>query len=194
MARRKNAGEGSDRLTKADWVRKATDTLAEKGVSAVRVEVLAKELQVTKGSFYWHFKDRDALLAEVLRHWRDGATGHAEGEAARPSEDPRERIRRLIEFATIPDLDSAPGGRLEQAIREWAVTSPPAAEALRQVDLDRLAMLGQMYIDVGMKRTEASAYAYLLYAYSIGANRITTDVGRQAALSLRQQIVTILTP
>lgn len=185
---------GSDRLTKADWVCKATQTLANKGINAVRVEVLAKELRVTKGSFYWHFKDRDALLAEVLRHWRANATGNADAEATRLTNDPRERLRLLIEFATMPNNDSVPGGRLEQAIREWAVTSPAAAEALRQVDQDRLAVLGRMFADTGMKKAEASAYAYLLYGYTIGANRIASEAGRQAALSLRQQIAAILTP
>jgi AcrR family transcriptional regulator len=195
VARKARAGtDGGDRLTKEDWVSRATDTLARQGVAAVRIEVLAKALEVTKGSFYWHFKDRNALLAEVLSGWRAVATGRAELIAAEQTSDARERIRLLMEYATTSDFTSAPGGRLEQAIREWAVTSEAAAEALRQVDLDRLEILGAMYRDTGMKKAEAQAYAFLLYGFTIGSNRITHHIGRQAAQALRNQIGQILTP
>jgi AcrR family transcriptional regulator len=189
---RKKAGD--DRLGKQDWIEKATETLAQQGVSAVRVEVLAKDLGVTKGSFYWHFKDRDALLAEVLRSWRSIATGQADVMARERTEDPRERIRILMQLATEGGGDAAPGGKLELAIREWANTSGAAAEALREVDLARLEILNEMYRDAGMKKAEAQAYSFLLYAFTIGSNRITHNIGRQAAQALRGQIGQILTP
>ncbi|CAG0952441.1 partial Tetracycline repressor protein class A from transposon 1721, partial [Rhodocyclaceae bacterium] len=59
-------------LDRAAWTRAALDILAEKGLDGIRVEVLAKRLKVTKGSFYWHFKDRRDLLDAVLETWKDG--------------------------------------------------------------------------------------------------------------------------
>ena len=56
------------------WIAAATERAVDRGIDAVRVDVLAKELEVTRGSFYWHFKDREALLVAVLHAWRDGAT------------------------------------------------------------------------------------------------------------------------
>lgn len=58
-------------LTPDDWVRAATDLLVTKSIDAVRVDVLAKQLDVTRGSFYWHFKNRDDLLHQVLQDWSE---------------------------------------------------------------------------------------------------------------------------
>ena len=60
-------------LDRAAWIQAALDTLADEGVTGVRVEVLAKRLHVTKGSFYWHFKDRQDLLSGILETWKDGS-------------------------------------------------------------------------------------------------------------------------
>ena len=59
-------------LDRAAWIKAAFDVLADKGLDGIRVEVLAKRLKVTKGSFYWHFKDRRDLLDAVLETWKDG--------------------------------------------------------------------------------------------------------------------------
>ena len=61
-------------LTPNDWVRAATDLLVTKSIDAVRVDVLAKQLDVTRGSFYWHFKNRDDLLNQVLQDWVSAST------------------------------------------------------------------------------------------------------------------------
>ena len=59
-------------LDRSAWVAGATEVLAEEGIAGLRVEVLAKRLKVTKGSFYWHFARRKDFLIAVLQHWRDG--------------------------------------------------------------------------------------------------------------------------
>ena len=62
-------GMPTSRLSAQDWVAAALSALTRGGVSAVRIDVLARELEITRGSFYWHFKDRDALLTAVLEEW-----------------------------------------------------------------------------------------------------------------------------
>ena len=57
------------KLSREDWINRGLQVLAEEGMEAVRVEPLAKRLNVTKGSFYWHFKNRQALLLEILQAW-----------------------------------------------------------------------------------------------------------------------------
>lgn len=69
MSKRRTASRGS--LTAEDWVRAAKRTIEERGVGAVAVEPLAKKLGVTKGSFYWHFENRDALLKATLERWEE---------------------------------------------------------------------------------------------------------------------------
>jgi len=76
-------------LTPEAWIVAATDVLIDRGIDAVRVDVLAKAMDVTRGSFYWHFKDREALLVAVLNAWRDAATEQVidrfEGQQADPA-------------------------------------------------------------------------------------------------------------
>src|SRR6187455_2093287 len=76
MARAQATAEKSKatRLDAAAWVVAAFDALADGGIDAVRVEPLAKALGITKGSFYWHFADRRALLDAMLTAWADGRT------------------------------------------------------------------------------------------------------------------------
>src|SRR5438093_1037350 len=64
----------TDTLSAGDWARAALEMLAQRGIEAVAVEVLAQRLRVTKGSFYWHFRSRAALLEAALREWETSAT------------------------------------------------------------------------------------------------------------------------
>ena len=59
-------------LDRENWIESATDVLAREGLGGLRIEVLAKRCGVTKGSFYWHFKDRQDLLTAILEHWQEG--------------------------------------------------------------------------------------------------------------------------
>lgn len=168
--------------------------LARGGVDAVRVEVLARELAVTKGSFYGRFRDRQALLDEMLATWARTTTRGAEAAVQQKTSDPRERIRLLLELALEADRDDVPGGRFELAVREWAVSAPDAAEALRGVDRDRMRTLADLYRATGMGDLQADAYAYLLYAFTIGSNRIAPHLDRRSLETLRGLVAAILTP
>jgi AcrR family transcriptional regulator len=61
-------------LTPETWIEAATQVLVDQGIDHVRVDVLATQLAVTRGSFYWHFRDREDLLRRVLQAWRERAT------------------------------------------------------------------------------------------------------------------------
>ena len=61
--------ERTGRLSADDWANAALDLIAEQGVASVAVEPLARRLGVTKGSFYWHFPSREALLVAALERW-----------------------------------------------------------------------------------------------------------------------------
>src|SRR5690606_8615347 len=89
--------ERSGRLSAEDWAQAALDLIAEQGVAAVAVEPPARRLGVTKGSFYWHFPSREALLQAALERWE-----HVEEEAVFGAlervPDPRERLRALFQM------------------------------------------------------------------------------------------------
>ena len=92
----KTTAREQDRLDREDWVNAAFERLGAGGVEAVRVEPLAKDLGVTKGSFYWHFRDREALLDAVLEAWEARETDHYIKTAETDGGQPGERLRRFF--------------------------------------------------------------------------------------------------
>src|SRR5690606_19996482 len=83
------------RLSAEDWELGALEMIAELGVGSLAVEALARRLGVTKGSFYWHFRTREALLEAALERWER----HDESEVLvqiEPIADPRQRLRELF--------------------------------------------------------------------------------------------------
>lgn len=149
------------RLSSADWEAAALDALAEHGLAGVAVESLARHLGVTKGSFYWHFADRDALLVAALAHWETSYTERVI-EAVEAAADPRERLARLIGQALA-------GGRSDRIHIALATASHPLArKALARVTHRRLGYLESCYVALGQARREARRSALLAYAAYVG--------------------------
>jgi AcrR family transcriptional regulator len=154
-------------LTREQWIDAAMALLIDGGVDLVRVDVLARQLGVTRGSFYWHFKDRGDLLAQVLRAWRDAATEHVTFRFDGRHDDPEALIRNL---ATLPlrGQSAARAARVELAIRDWARRDPMAQEAVDEADGSRIAYLAQCFAALGFGAAEARHRAGVLYAYQVG--------------------------
>ena len=121
-------------LTPDSWIEAATTLLVDKGIDTVRVDVLAKILGVTRGSFYWHFKDRDDLLKSVLKAWRDAATDQLIERFERKHADPRVLIRELISLP-FRGRSAERAARIELAIRAWARRDETARQAVDDVRL-----------------------------------------------------------
>jgi AcrR family transcriptional regulator len=142
-----------------DWVAGALDLLAREGVEAVRVEPLARDLGVTKGSFYWHFKDRDDLLAALPGVWSDQEIERfAAGVSGKGK--PKRQLKRLAGLLAGATANASP----EAAIRNWARQDPRAAEAIGRVDRKRLRILERAFRACGAKRKQARARARLFYS------------------------------
>jgi AcrR family transcriptional regulator len=115
-------------LTREDWVDAATGVLVDEGIDHVRVDVLAQQLEVTRGSFYWHFRDREELLRGVLQRWRETATENLTARLESAHADPREQLRDVI---SLPFRGRAAvrAARIELAIRAWARRDALARQA-----------------------------------------------------------------
>ncbi|MEJ5979164.1 TetR/AcrR family transcriptional regulator [Novosphingobium sp. PS1R-30] len=148
------------RLTRERWIEAAMEILGLHGIDGVRVEQVAKALSVTKGSFYWHFKDRDELLEAILEHWRRKNTVDIL-EYVGSLESPLARLERLVRLPFhLQDTD--PVGL---PLRLWARHDERARKALQEVDELRLRMKAQIFIACGFAPEEARARAVLLYSY-----------------------------
>jgi AcrR family transcriptional regulator len=185
--RKPNAETETNRLDHAAWVAAGLDLLAERGVDAVRVEVLARRLSITKGSFYWHFKDRAGLLEAMLARWKQNATGNIINRLERSALPQAGRLRELTDLPTRGSR-AARGASVELAIRLWAKRDAQARRAVAAVDQQRLEYIAGLAAEAGAP--DAAARAYLIYAYILAEALIVpplaaeTKAGCEAILDL----------
>ncbi|GAP37238.1 TetR/AcrR family transcriptional regulator [Piscinibacter sakaiensis] len=177
-------------LSPADWIADALALLADQGIDAVRVDVLARRLGVTRGSFYWHFADRDALLRGLLETWRQQATEQVIARFDGSRAEPQALLRELI---SLP-FRGAPARRaacIELAIRGWARRHPMARQAVDEVDERRIGYHAQVFSALGFPIGEARARAHVLYAYEV-AESVLAVQGSAAQQAQRRALVEAL--
>jgi AcrR family transcriptional regulator len=161
------------RLDAEDWVAAAFDALAEGGVDAVRVEPLAKALGITKGSFYWHFADRRALLDAMVTAWAEGRIA-AIREQATARGTPQAVLSALADLYTRHA--NLRGLTIEFAMRSLARTDEAAARAVRSVDRERLRHVGELFGALGWPGGQARERAILFYSYLFGQSLLDTRI------------------
>jgi AcrR family transcriptional regulator len=149
---------GAPTLTAADWAEAALQLIAEKGLGSLTVSALADRLGVTKGSFYWHFKGRAALLAAALAQWEQRTTT----EAMRGLDavvDYRRRLELMLDAASRP-----PRSRSLYAALAEAAEDPIVRRVLSRVASARIAYLETCYSHLGCPPTLARSQALFAYA------------------------------
>ena len=154
--------ERNGRLSAGDWAQAALDLIAEQGVAAVAVEPLARRLGVTKGSFYWHFPSRDALLAAALERWEaiEQETVFGQLEAV---PDPRERLRALFQLVAHEAKSHIIYSELLKALDH-----PMVAPVIGRVSQRRFDYLAASFRQAGLSRSDAQHRARLAYAAYVG--------------------------
>ena len=157
------------------WIEAGFAEVARSGVEGVRVEVLAKNLGVTKGGFYRRFKDRAALLEGMLQSWRAGRIAAIEQQASLDGATARDRLQSLIRLYS--ERMNTEGMAIELAIRQWARSDEAAAEAVASVDAARLKNVGQLYRSTGLTAEQADAQAFLFYCFIFGQSLLFLERG-----------------
>jgi AcrR family transcriptional regulator len=174
MAKRQT-GAPSDRLSAADWEAAALDALAESGLGGVAVEPLARRLGVTKGSFYWHFADREALLKAALSRWEESYTERVIA-AVSDVRHPRERLARLLGLGLA-------GGRSDRIhIALGNANHQLVRDALARVTHRRLGYLEKCYVELGQPRGEARRSALLAYTVYVGLVHLRLEAPKDLPL------------
>jgi AcrR family transcriptional regulator len=182
---------GKTRLTPGDWAAAALAALAEGGLAAVRVEALAPGLGASKGSFYWHFTDRAALVDAALALWEE----HDMFERALAADAaPQRRLRDLFELV----LDDPRAGDVDAALAADAA-DPHVATALDRVAKRRMGLLEETFGDLGFGRPEARRRSLAAYSAYLGFVTLRRQVpglvpeGRRARRSYVDAQVDLLT-
>ncbi len=162
------ASKGGQR-GRGNWVDAGLRTLAEGGIKAVRVEVLARELGVTKGSFYWHFRDRADLLHALLAEWEERRTDRIILDAETHGGDAAARLLRLMGAAASAD------SQLELGVRTWAAVDPEAAAAVARADRCRVDYLVKLFCELGFTPSDANMRARAVYLTRLGQLLLPED-------------------
>lgn len=149
-------------LTPDDWARAALDAIGRGGVDAVAIEPIAVELGATKGSFYWHFKNRDALLQAALDLWEQRCT-QAVIDYLEREPDPGRRLRLILQGG----FEEGPIDRAEIALLSNP-GHPAAARAVRRVGERRIAYMSDQLEAMGWAPQEARDRAVLLAYLYVG--------------------------
>jgi AcrR family transcriptional regulator len=152
---------------KAQWLSAGLEALRKGGVGSVRVERLAGDVGITKGSFYHHFRDRGALLDAVIEYWSREMT---DAEFERIQTLRGGLAARLVALAQ--DVLEKGMGRYDPAIRAWARGDRKVAAAVAQVDRRRIKALAGFFEEGGFTPAEARTRARTFYTFLLGEPQV----------------------
>ncbi len=153
-------------LDREAWIATALAAMAEHGVDSLRVETLAARLRVTKGSFYWHFKDRRDLIDALLDTWKRGRIKDILKQTRTEAGQELDAIYHTI--AVYATAKNRKGLQIETAVRHLAQHDAAAAAIVEEVDAVRLDCAKNLFLACGLGDKEATARSLLLYAYVFG--------------------------
>lgn len=146
------------------WIAAGWQAIAREGVAGVRIEPLAAKLGVTKGSFYWHFTDRAALLDALLDDWERRGTLAVIEHVNQSSRDARGRLATLFRYTTaVPDAAG-----VEHAVRAWGASDAKVRRLLAKVDEQRERYVAEQLVEAGVPEDRAKLRARSLYLALIG--------------------------
>lgn len=157
-------------LTADNWAAAALDAIARDGIDAVAVEPLARRLGVTKGSFYWHFANREALLLAALALWERKETEETFASVRREP-DPRLRIQKL--FATVHAGERT--ARLYQALSAAAAYDPRIKAVVQRASERGLQFLNDCYRALDLSAQDAGQWAMMAYSVYLGTLQVRRD-------------------
>ena len=171
------------RLTAQDWIDFALTTLAREGFDALKADVLARRIGVSRGSFYWHFRDLGTFHTSVITQWRQLATEAIIAGLER-HESREQRLDALLRRGFGHDAV------LEIRMRTWADNNAEAARALKDIDRRRREYLERLLVEAGISPPLAATRAQLLYWTYLGAavsrSRLTGEQLDRIVAELKQ--------
>ena len=158
------------RTPRGSWIDAGLRALAAGGPEAVRIELLAQELGVTRGGFYWYFEGRKAFLEEMLDTWERGSTDETLERVEREGGDAREKVRRAGMLTFSRELLP-----IDLAVRDWARRDRSVAERLRRVDNRRMAYLRSLVSTFCSDADDVEARCLLAFSLAIGNHFVAAD-------------------
>jgi AcrR family transcriptional regulator len=173
----------SVRTTREAWIDEGLRALADGGPDAVRVELLARSLGVTKGGFYWQFEDRQALLTAMLQTWEQTMVDEPVAEVDASDSSAKDKLTALFTLARERRRYLA----VELAIRDWARRDTTVARRLRRVDTRRMEFMRSLFREFCADEDDVAVRSLLAFSLFMGSHLIAArdrERGRDEVLKL----------
>jgi AcrR family transcriptional regulator len=151
------------RLTVDDWIEAGFAVLAESGPNALRIDALCERLNVTKGSFYWHFTDMPAYRSALVEAWGSLHDRNRRPFENMPDVDPRERLAVMVQTMVAPQHWA-----LERAMRVWALSDDATLASVQRSDGRVLRAVQQAFVDFGFEQEDAALRSLVVFAAGVG--------------------------
>jgi AcrR family transcriptional regulator len=166
-----NKKPGRHGVSKAEWLAAALTMLGKGSVFDIRINRLARALGINKSGFYWHFKNRDDLLEQLLAYWAHELTEVVTSNLELEKLEPRERLCRTAEMVIDYDL-----ARYEVSIRQWAQTDDRAGQAVKKVTNIRVDFVSQALAELGFEGDDLEMRAMLFVCYHTWEKLMFSDI------------------
>jgi len=160
--------------SRADWLEAALEALRDRGIAGTSVEGLARSLGISKAGFYWHFKDRDDLFRQLLDFWSHEMTEVLSNNPTVIELEPKERLMRIAEAIVQYDLT-----RYEIPVRQWALSDPEVARAVRRVNRTRIETVRQAFVELGFTGDDLEMRTMLFVVYHTAEAPTFPEVSRK---------------
>ena len=151
----------NDRLTKSDWIKHGLRTLATDGHNALKVGPMSVQLTVSRGSFYWHFRDIADFRSQLLQSWQEFSTDQVIQDLDAREGEP-DRLKHLMRRAFGATR------KLDRAIRSWAAEDEDVARIVASVDGRRVDRIAKLLAEAGVEGDRALHRAAFLYWAYLG--------------------------
>lgn len=156
---------GNTKTTYEEWLSAAQNTLINEGAERVKIDRLAKNLGVSRGGFYWFFKNRQDILDQLLVSWEDPNQDPLTCVLINPNQSP---FATLLDYTKIFAFEEKYKPDLDSAIRDWARTSDKAKKAVQIVDDRRINALTHIFEGLDNTTDEAFIRARIYYFHQVG--------------------------
>ena len=180
--------KSSKRLNREEWLSRALEILSGEGKAKLRIDLLTKSLGVTKGSFYWHFRDRADFVKSLAEYWAKYSTDQVIEEVNQSQDTASDRLLKLMDFLCRKDF-----GKYDVSMRAWAAQEPEVARIVKKVDKQRYAFVRSIFVELGFKGQELEMRTrtfVVFHSLELGSFARGTKKERLKLLKLRHAFFT----
>jgi AcrR family transcriptional regulator len=177
-----------NRATRSDWLKAALNALYKEGPKGLNIQSLARDLEISKTSFYWHFKDKSELVEALIDHWCHEFTEIITNNVELLNRPPRERLASAMDLVDEYDL-----GNYDSSFRIWARTNLQVAKAVREANKLRLDFAKKAFSELGFSGNSLDCRAALWVGYQSSERFVFPELSAARRKAFRKKRLEILT-